>query len=44
MKTVLIVATALMALTVTAHAAGNNKATTTPKPWAPFLNKTFFFE
>lgn len=44
MKTILIVVTALMALTVTAHAAGHNKPTTTPKPWAPSLNKSFFFQ
>lgn len=43
MKMVLIVATALMALTVTAHAGGNHKPTAAPKPGASSFNKTNFF-
>ncbi|GLQ11819.1 hypothetical protein GCM10007913_37510 [Devosia yakushimensis] len=44
MKMILIVATALMALTVTAHAAGNNKPTTSKPAVSSSLNKTHFFD
>lgn len=43
MKVILIVATALMALTVTAHAGGNNKPTPSKPSVSSSLNKANFF-